>query len=208
MGAKSLGIVLSLCVSAGVAISLSAPAFAQRPPVEHIRGTVAAVDASAVTVRTREGAVVKVALPAKYRISGLAKASLAGVAKGTYIGTAAMPGPDGILVAQELLIFPDRMRGVGEGHRPWDLTPGSTMTNATVDIVVEQVKGRVLTLSYKGERKQVLVPPEAPVVTIVKASRDELKPGANVFVVARKSPGGGLSAVRIAIGKDGLVPPM
>jgi len=113
-----------------------------------------------------------------------------------------------MLVAKELHLFPDRMRGVGEGHRPWDLTPDSTMTNATVDTIVEQVKGRVLTLSYKGGMKKVLVPPNTPVVSIVKATRVELKPGAKVFVVVRKGQGGAYSAVRVSIGKGGLMPPM
>ena len=204
MGIHYVGSVLAV----GLALAVAAPASAQRPPVEHIRGTVTAVDASALTVRKLQGGSVTIALPQKLRVSGLAKSSLAGVKKGTYLGTTAVPGPGGMLVAKELHLFPDRMRGVGEGHRPWDLTPDSTMTNATVDIIVEQVKGRVLTLSYKGGMKKVVVPPDAPVVNIVKATRDELKPGAKVFVVARKGQGGALSAVRVSIGKGGLMPPM
>lgn len=192
----------------GLALAVAAPASAQRPPVEHIRGIVTSADASAMTVRKLQGGSVIIALPQKLRVSGLAKSSLAGVKKGSYLGTTAVPGPGGMLVAKELHLFPDRMRGVGEGHRPWDLTPESTMTNATVDIIVEQVKGRVLTLSYKGGMKKVLVPPNTPVVSIVKATRVELKPGAKVFVVVRKGQGGAYSAVRVSIGKGGLMPPM
>lgn len=192
----------------GLALAVAAPASAQRPPVEHIRGIVTSADASALTVRKLQGGSVIIALPQKLRVSGLAKSSLAGVKKGSYLGTTAVPGPGGMLVAKELHLFPDRMRGVGEGHRPWDLTPESTMTNATVDIIVEQVKGRVLTLSYKGGMKKVLVPPNTPVVSIVKATRVELKPGAKVFVVVRKGQGGAYSAVRVSIGKGGLMPPM
>lgn len=192
----------------GLALAVAAPASAQRPPVEHIRGIVTSADASALTVRKLQGGSVIIALPQKLRVSGLAKSSLADVKKGSYLGTTAVPGPGGMLVAKELHLFPDRMRGVGEGHRPWDLTPESTMTNATVDIIVEQVKGRVLTLSYKGGMKKVLVPPNTPVVSIVKATRVELKPGAKVFVVVRKGQGGAYSAVRVSIGKGGLMPPM
>ena len=161
-----------LATAAGLVLAATASTVAQRPPVDHVRGTVTAADAATLT------------------------------------GTAAAPGPDGMLVAQELLIFPEKMRGVGEGHRKWDLTSDSTMTNAAVESMVERVKGRVLTLSYKGGRKQVLVPPGAPIVTIVRASRTMLVPDAKVFVVARKGPGGALQAVRISIGIDGLMPPM
>ena len=197
-----------LATAAGLVLAATASTVAQRPPVDHVRGTVTAADAATLTVLARDGKTVTIALPQKLRISGLAKAKLSSVAKGSYIGTAAAPGPDGMLVAQELLIFPEKMRGVGEGHRKWDLTSDSTMTNAAVESMVERVKGRVLTLSYKGGRKQVLVPPGAPIVTIVRASRTMLVPGAKVFVVARKGPGGALQAVRISIGIDGLMPPM
>lgn len=199
---------VALGLTAGLLLATTSPASAQRAPVEHIRGTITAAKTSALTIRSRAGGMVTVALPEKLRVSGLARAKLSGVRKGTYIGATAAPGPGGILVAQELHLFPEKMRGVGEGHRPWDLTPKSTMTNAAVESVVEQVKGRVLTLSYKGGKQTVLVPPDAPVVAIVPAGRDMLVPGANVFVVARKGPGGAYSAVRVSIGKDGLVPPM
>ena len=199
---------LIVVVAAGMSFATLATASAQREPVEHVRGTITAVDASALTVRTREGGAVKIALPEKLRVSGLARAKLSSVRKGSYIGTAAAPGPDGLLVAQELLIFPQKMRGVGEGHRKWDLTPDSTMTNANVESVVDQVKGRVLSLNFKGGQRKVLVPIGTPVVTIVQANRQMLIPGANVFVVASKAANGKLRAIRITIGKDGLVPPM
>ncbi|MCZ6603909.1 MAG: hypothetical protein O7A03_02060 [Alphaproteobacteria bacterium] len=204
MTVRTMGSVLAI----GLALAVAAPASAQRPPVEHLRGTVTAVDGSALTLRKLDGGTATIALPQKLRVSGLAMSSLASVKKGTYLGTTAVPGPGGLLIAKELHLFPARMRGVGEGHRPWDLTPGSTMTNANVDLIVEQVKGRVLTLSYKGGMQKVLVPPDAPVVNIVKATRDELKSGAKVFVVARKGKDGALTAVRISIGKNGLMPPM
>lgn len=199
---------VSIALALGLTLAVAAPASAQQSPVEHLRGTVTSVDGSALTLRKLDGGSVTVALPQKLRVSGLAKASLAGVKQGTYLGTTAVPGPGGMLVAKELHLFPARMRGVGEGHRPWDLTPDSTMTNANVDLIVERVKGRILTLSYKGGMQKILVPPDAPVVNIVKATRDELKSGAKVFVVARKGKGGALSAVRVSIGKGGLMPPM
>ena len=199
---------VTMALAAVLSVAAASLASAQRGPVEHIRGSVAAIDGKTLTVKARSGETVAIGLPKKFRISGLARARLDSVKKGSYIGTAAMPGPGGTLVAQELLIFPDRMRGVGEGHRPWDLTPKSTMTNAAVSAIVDDVKGRVLTLNYKGGQKKVLIPKAAPVVTIVKASKADLVPGANVFVVARKGKGGMLSIVRVSVGKDGLVPPM
>ena len=203
MGIRQAGMAVALAV-----LTAFGPAAAQQGPVEHIRGTVSAADAGAITVAKMGGGSVTVALPDNVRVSGLAKASLASVGKGTYLGTTAVPGDGGMLVAKELHLFPEPMRGVAEGHRPWDLAPGSTMTNANVDLVVEQVEGRVLTLSYKGGTQKVLVPADAPVVSIVGAERDELKPGAKVFVVAGKGADGKLSAVRISVGKDGLMPPM
>ena len=196
------GLVLGLCVA------VAAPVAAQRGPVEHIRGTVTAAEAAVLTVKSREGAIVRITLPQKLRVSGLVRASLASVKSGSYIGTAAAPGPGGKLIAQELLIFPEKMRGVGEGHRRWDLTADSTMTNANVEAIVDRANGRELVLNYKGGRKTVVVPKSVPVVTIVRADRAMLVPGANVFVVARKGADGALRALRVAIGKDGLVPPM
>jgi len=202
--------VPSLFSAAAVAAALlAAPAgqAADGKP-EHVRGTVTAADAGALTVRTREGATVKMSLPEKLRISGLAAIDLAKIAKGAYIGTAAAPGPDGTLHAQEVLVFPERMRGTGEGHRKWDLTPDSTMTNAGVEAVVDGVKGRVMTLAYKDGKQRITIPPGTPIVTIVKADRSMLKPGAHIFAVARKGADGAYVPVRISIGMNGLVPPM
>lgn len=201
-------LLIAAGLAAAMASAAAAPAAAQGSRPEHIRGTITASDESSLTVRTREGGTVRIALPAKVRISGYAKAELDRVKKGTYIGTAAVPQADGTLHAQEVLIFPERMRGVGEGHRKWDLTADSTMTNANVDMVVDDVKGRMLSLMYKGGAKKLLVPKGTPVVTIVRAGKQDLKPGTHIFAVARKGKDGGYSAVRIGLGVDGLVPPM
>ena len=141
-------------------------------------------------------------------ITALIPADLAAAGKGSFIGTAAVPQPDGRLKAQEVLIFPEAMRGVGEGHRTWDLTPDSTMTNATVEAAVSDVAGRVLTLTYKDGQQELVVPPVTPVVTIAPGDTSLLKPGNHVFLSATQPPGGGLTASRITVGKDGLVPPM
>lgn len=189
------------------AIAAASPALAAGES-EHIRGMITAASGDSLTVKTREGASVMIALPQKLRISGLTKIDLAKVKKGSYIGTAALKLDDGMLSAQEVLVFPPGMRGVGEGHRPWDLTPGSTMTNANVDLVIDGVKGRVLTLGYKGGTQKVIIPPDTPIVTIVKAGREKLAVGAHIFAVAKKGEDGVYMPMRIAVGLEGLVPPM
>jgi hypothetical protein len=136
------------------------------------------------------------------------KASLADVAIGSFVGIAALPQPDGSLEAIEVLIFPEAARGTGEGHYAWDLLPESTMTNATVADTVAAVGGRTLTLKYKDGEKKITVPPAAPVVTLDPGDASLLKPGAAVFIPARKEADGTLAAGRVLVGRDGLVPPM
>lgn len=189
------------------AVALSA-AHAAAPKPQHVRGEIVSASASGIVVKTRDGTTVRMSLPPKVRISGLAETYLERIAKGAYIGTAAEPAADGTLYAQEVVVFPPAMHGVGEGHRPWDLTPGSTMTNAAVEAVVDGMKGRVMTLVYKGGRQEVTIPPGTPIVTIVKADRAMLKPGAHVFALARKGADGTWTPIRISIGVNGLIPPM
>jgi hypothetical protein len=189
---------------AAVATMLDGPAGAQQSPPQHVRGQIVAADASSISVRTRDGHSVRLAIADDTGVSLISRLDIASVTKGSFVGTAAVPQADGTLKALEVLVFPEAMRGIGEGHRPWDLTPDSTMTNA----VVEDIKGRVYTLKYKDGEKMVTVPPEAPIVTTGRGSKDLLKPGAHIFAVARKGPDGGLIAARVAVGKDGLVPPM
>ncbi len=126
------------------------------------------------------------------KIAAMVPADLADAGAGSFIGTAAVPQPDGRLKAQEVLIFPEAMRGVGEGHRAWDLTPDSTMTNATVEAAVTDVAGRVLTLTYKDGRQELLVPPGTPIVTLAPGDASLLKAGNHVFLgatpAARRQP--------------------
>lgn len=195
---------------AGVAVLLAGavPAFAAEAKPHHVRGTIESVDTGTLTVKTRDGRSVKMTVKEDARVSGLAAIDLAKIEKGFYIGTAAVPDADGTLRAQEVLVFPPAMRGVGEGHRPWDISPDSTMTNASVDLVVDGVKGRELSLVYKGGAKKLVVPKGTPVVTIVPAGRDKLVPGAHIFAVATGSPEAGFTASRISVGLNGLTPPM
>ena len=195
-------------VLATLPLLATAPALAQAPAAQRVRGTIEAVEEGGIRVRSREGEALAIALTPDARVNAMKKVELGSVAPGAYIGTAAMPQADGSLRAIEVLVFPEAMRGAGEGHRTWDLLPESTMTNATVADTVTAVEGRVLTLTYGGERKRVVVPPDAPVVTFVPATRADLKAGEAVFLSAQRQPDGSLRAAQVTVGKDGVAPPM
>ncbi len=201
-------LVSLLLASLVVATSLSTPGRAADGTPTHIRGTVQSLDGQALVVASRDGAVVTVLLAKDVKVSTLAKVDLAAIKAGDFIGTAAVPGTDGRLHAQEILVFPEALRGAGEGNRAWDLTPDSTMTNATVGEVTAAAKGRLLRLDYKGGSKELEVAPDAPVVTLAPGDAGLIKPGAVVFVMAMKKADGTLAADRLVVGKDGVDPPM
>ena len=120
-----------------------------------------------------------------------------------------MPQPDGSQRALEVHVFPEAMRGTGEGHRAWDLQPQSTMTNGNIEQTVVGVDGQTLTLSYKGGEKKIVVPPDTPVVSFVPAEKGDLKPGLKIFIAAaKKQADGTLQTPRVNFGKDVLTPPM
>lgn len=188
--------------------ALALPARAQAQPMR-VRGTIAAIGAHEMTVTTRDGATLHIALADTLAVSTVKPVALADIRPGSYIGTAARPGgPGGALIAQEVLVFPEAMRGVGEGHRGWDLTPDSTMTNAAVEGTMAAGKGQELTLTYKGGSQNVVVEPGTPIVTLAPATAADLKPGAPVFLAASKDAAGKLSASRITVGTNGVAPPM
>ena len=194
----------SLALMGAISIqALSAGAMAAE--TQRIRGTIEQVHGSVLTITTREGPTVELTLAPDARIAALVPAELSSAGTGSFIGTAAVPQGDGTLRAQEVLIFPEAMRGVGEGHRAWDLTPDSTMTNATVEATVAGAAGRELTLAYKGGQKQLVV---TPIVTLQPGDASLLKAGNHVFLSAETGADGALTAARITVGKDGLVPPM
>ncbi len=190
--------------------AVSAAALAQAPanPPVRIRGTVEKIDGQMLTVKARNGETMTVKLADNFAVMGIAKASLADVASGKFIGTTTLGERDGALVALEVHIFPEAMRGTGEGHYDWDLRPSSKMTNANVANVTSMGKDRVLTVQYKGGEKKVLVPENAVIVSFTPTDRSELKPGAQVFVVSQRQPDGTLAAARVNVGLNGQVPPM
>ena len=194
-------------IAAIVVIAMSTAVLAQAPT--RIRATLEQVDGNLLTVKTRTGEVMKVRVPDNVVIIGIAKASMADIGKGKFIGTTTVGQKDGALVAEEVHIFPENMRGTGEGHRDWDLRPESKMTNANVAEIKNMGDGRVMTVQYKGGEKQVLVTPRTSVVSYEPASRSDLKPGTAVFInAAERQSDGTYTAPRVNVGLRGQVPPM
>jgi Domain of unknown function (DUF5666) len=174
-----------------------------------VRGTIEKVDGNTLAVKSREGASLTVKLKDNATITGVAKAMLSDIKQNSFIGITAMPQPDGTQKAIEVHIFPEARRGAGEGHRPWDLVPNSTMTNANVEQLVTAVDGPMLTMKYKEGEKKISVPNNATIVQFVNGDKGDLKPGAKVFIGAyTKLPDGSLEAAGINVGKDGVTPPM
>jgi hypothetical protein len=184
-------------------------AIAQKAPVPtRVRGAIEAVDGDTLTVKSRAGEDVKLHMTADVRIVGITKISLSDIKVGSFIGTTTVPGPDGMPTAVEVHVFPENMRGTGEGSRPYDLKPNSTMTNATVSESVVGNDGHTLLVKYKDGEKKVLVTPETPVVTYVPADKSDLKGGAKVIAFMKQLPDGSFETNRVSVGRDGLTPPM
>ena len=198
--AHSLGII-------GLATILAVPlAWAQESPPIRVRGTIERVDGPIYVIKARDGAELKLTVADKPSIATLVKASLADVKQGFFVGVTFMPQPDGSLRAVEVHIFPEAMRGTGEGHYPWDLRPQSMMTNANVEQVGASADGGTLTLKYKDGEQKIFVPADVPVVSYDVGDRKDLKPGAPVFIVAVKQPDGTLEGRAWRVGRNGAAP--
>ena len=200
--------VLRVLGTIGLLLALAAPpADAQEPPVR-VRGTIDRVEGDVYIVKARGGGELKVKLAEKATVVALTKASLADIKQGDYVGVAGMPQADGSQKALEVHIFPEAMRGTGDGHRGWDLQPSSTMTNGSVEQTAASSDGQVLTLKYKDGEKKIVVPPDAPIVVYVPGDKSELKAGASIFISAAvKQADGTLQAPRVNVGR-GVAPPM
>ena len=155
----------------------------------------------------RNGTKTEAKLPDSARVTWLTVAQASQIQPGSYVGTAAVPQPDGTLKALEVQVFPPSMRGVGEGTRDWDLGAQSSMTNGTVGSMVA-ANGRTITITYKGGEKKVVVPDDVPIVTYEPTDRSALTVGANVLINGTRAADGTVTASSVAVGKDGLVPPM
>ena len=181
-------------------------AVAQAPPqIVRVRATIDSVSGQTLSVKSRDGAMMKIELAPNAPVNEVVKASLSDIKKGDYIAVTAMPQPDGSQKASTILIFPAAMRGVGEGSRPWDFTPGSTMTNATVGDEVTGVSGETINVTYKGGQQKVAVSPDTEIVKYKKASVADLKQGEKIFIAgAKKLPDGTLQAPNVSYGDYGV----
>jgi len=189
--------------------ALASAAWAQPVPTVRIRGTIEAVDGSLLTVKSRDGAEVKVRMTDNAAVVGVTPIAMSEIKPGSYIGVTAMPEPDGTQKAVAVHIFPEAQRGTGEGFRAWDLRPNSTMTNATVAETVAGTDGQNIMVKYKDGEKKVVVPPGTPIVTFLVGDKSELKPGAKIIIFAAvKKDDGMLEAARVNVGRDGITPPM
>jgi hypothetical protein len=184
-------------------------AFAQKAPVPtRVRGTIETVDGDTMQVKSRSGDDVKLHIASDLRVSGITRISLADIKTGSFIGATTVPGPDGGQNAVEVHVFPESMRGTGEGSRPYDLKPNSSMTNATVAESVVGNDGHTLLIKYKDGEKKVFVSADTPVVTYVPGEKSDLKAGAKIIAFVKPLADGSLEADRISVGRDGLTPPM
>jgi hypothetical protein len=174
-----------------------------------VRGTIASLEGSTLTVKTREGPNATVALKPGWKVAGVVKVSAEDIKSGDFVGIASLPTAAGGDGAIEVLVFPPSMKGTGEGSYPWDLKPKSTMTNGAVANAVKDVSGRTLTLSYSGgQEKKISIPDGVPIVTFAPATEADLKPGATVFVPAQRGDNGALATGFVAVGINGVDPPM
>ena len=195
--------------SAAALSLLAATSIANAQGTVRLRGTVDRIEGSMYVIKLSDGTEAKVAPTEKALFVAIVKASLSDIKQGSFVGTTGMPQADGSQKAIEVHIFPEAMRGTGEGHYPWDLRPQSTMTNANVEQTATGVDGQTLTLKYKDGEKKILVPPDAMIVTYVPGDKSEITPGTKIFIAAaKKLDDGTFQTPRINYGKNGLGPPM
>jgi len=199
----------TLRLTAAVLVAASWQVSAQQPQGERVRGTIEKLDGSTLAVKTADGNSMRIKLSDDARIVGVVKASMADVKEGMFIGSAAMPQADGSQKSLEVHIFPEAMRGTGEGHRPYTV-PNSTMTNGTVGAVgntVASVDVNTVMLKYKGGEKKMVIPAGAPIVRYEIGDRGDLKPGAAFTIPsAVKKSDGTFETNRVNVGRDGAVP--
>ena len=195
-------VLTAMVIGASLAGSV---ALAALPP--RTRGTIESVNASTLTMATRNGQKVEIKITPDTKFASVTQAQFSDIKPDSYIGTAAAPQPNGTLKALEVTVFDPKMRGVGDGHYPWDLGNDSSMTNGAVG-ALQGANGRTLEVKYKGGEKMVTVPQDVPIVTLTPADATVVKPGAHAVAFAEKGADGTLTAGFVAVGENGTVPPM
>jgi hypothetical protein len=204
----SPSIKLSTMLIVLAACSASISAFAEDTPAR-VRGTLQKVDGNNLTIATKSGKEAEVPLKDGAPIIAVTKGAMSDIKSNSFVGITAMPQPDGTQKAIEVHVFEESLRGVGEGHYPWDLMPNSSMTNGAVAQQVEKVEGNTLQVKYKDGEKTIVVPKDAEVVNLVAGSKADLKTGAHVFIPRWEKQGDGIwQAAVVVVGRDGITPPM
>lgn len=191
---------------AALALAVASTTVSAQTPAR-VRGTITAIDGNALSVKSREGADLKIELAPNATFAYMKALKLSDIAPGTPLGTSAVKGPDGKIVARELHVFSKDRPIPNEGHRPWDLEPGSTMTNAMVTTMVQSNNGHELTLKYKDGAQQVIVPDSTPIVMAVEGDRSLLTTNQYAFIAVSVGADGKMTATRVQITKDGVKPP-
>jgi len=191
---------------------LAAPAALAQAQSEGTRvrvaGTIDKLDGDKLTVDTKGGQPITVVLADNAAVFGVEKRTIADIKPGDYLASGGVKGTDGKIHAVEVRIFPETLRGTGEGQRPWDARPEGVMTNATVGTVSQSPEGGVIHVKYKEGESEFTVGPEVPILAYVAGDRSLLKPGAAIFTVAQKKPDGRLTTGRVTAEKNGVKPPM
>jgi Domain of unknown function (DUF5666) len=180
-------------------------AAAQAPETVRVRGTIESVNGQTLNVKARDGAALVIKLVDNAPIRTAIKASLSDIKQGDFIAVTGLPQPDGTQKAVSIAIFPEALRGTGEGYRPWDWQPDSKMTNATVDSTVAGVDGSTLTLKYKEGEQKVVVTATTEITKLVAGGMGDVKAGEKIFIAAtKKLPDGMLEAPNITVGDYGV----
>jgi hypothetical protein len=206
---KAFQMFMSLGVAIAVgALTLNAASAQQSPTSSRVRGAVQSVNGDILVVKSRDGTNVTMKMTPDVRVAGVTKITMADIKPGSYIGVTSVPAEDGTQKATEVHVFPESMRGAGEGSRPWDTRPNSSMTNGGLEKTVDGNDGHTLTVKYKDGEKQVVVTPDTELVTFVPTERSEIKPGAQIIAFTAKGDDGALQASRISVGLNGVTPPM
>lgn len=203
-------LLIATTIGLPTAAILTTPVGAQSQKAEQIRvrGSIISFSGAALKVKTRDGKTVDVTLAEGWMLSSVARAAVTDIKPGDFVGIASLPKADGGDGALEALIFPPALKGTGEGSYGWDLKPNSSMTNATVADAVKGIDGQTVTVSYHGKEKKIAIADGTPVVTFAPASKDDLIPGAIVFIPAAKDATGAIVTHQVVVGTHGVVPPM
>ncbi|KPH09172.1 hypothetical protein CO657_19480 [Rhizobium acidisoli] len=209
MSRKPHSRIFTLLAAGGLAaLAASQAARAQDGNRIRVRGAIESFGGDSLVVKTREGGDATITLKAGWKVGGIKKASVEDIKPGDFVGVASLPKGSGSDGAIEVLIFPVSMKGTGEGNRPWGAQPNSQMTNATVSNAVKSVDGHTITLAYQGKEKTITIADTTPIVTLAPATKDDLKAGAGVIVTGEKAADGSISASQVAVGLNGITPPM